>query len=69
MPTDVINHVHVLANWLTAELTFANRDGVIIPNEENSDDEAKDWNYEWGAAEEEDDADEYPVCDDNDDGC
>jgi len=42
MPTDVINHVHVLANWLTAELTFANRDGVIIPNEENSDDEAKD---------------------------
>jgi len=67
MPTDVINHVHVLACRSTAELTFANHDGVIIPNEENDDDEAQDPNYEPGA-EEEDDDDKYPESDDDDDG-
>jgi len=42
MPSDVIDRVHQLACRSTTELTFADRDGVIIPIEENSDDEAED---------------------------
>jgi len=68
MPTNVINCVHVLACQSTSELTFANRNGVIIPNEENNDDEAQDPKYEPVAEEEEDDDDEYPQFDDDDDG-
>ena len=64
---DLINCVHVLAHQSTTELIFANRDGVIIPNEENDDNEAQDLNYEPGA-EEEDDDHKYPESDNDDDG-
>ena len=67
MPMDLINCVHVLAHQSTTELIFANRDGVIIPNEENDDNEAQDLNYEPGA-EEEDDDHKYPESDNDDDG-
>ena len=67
MPSDVIDSVHQLARRSTTKLTFADRDVVIIPIEENSDDEAEDPNYEPDAEEEDVDAEDYPESDDSDD--
>jgi Reverse transcriptase (RNA-dependent DNA polymerase) len=67
MPNDVIARVHVLARRAAADLTFADRDGEIIPNEADDDDEDIDPNYEPDENSLDDDAaDEYDTDVDND---
>ena len=45
MPREVINRVHVLARRSTAALTFADRDGVIIPKDDDDVNTDDDSNY------------------------
>ena len=45
MPNEVIDRVHVLARRAAADLTFADRDGAIIPNDNDNDDEDHDPDY------------------------
>lgn len=43
MPQEVINRVHVLARRSHAALTFADRDGIVIPDEDDDDDNDGDY--------------------------
>ena len=67
MPADVIDRVHVLARRSTADLTFADRDGIVIPNED--DDEAPDVDPDYNPNDDDDDSEHgsYDSDDDDDD--
>ena len=43
MPNEVIDRVHVLARRAAADLTFADRDGAVIPNDDDDDDTDHDY--------------------------
>jgi hypothetical protein len=68
MPQEVITRVHNLARRAAANraLTFQDRHGEIIPNDDDDQDSDEDEDYIPGN-EEEDDDDEYPFDDNNDD--
>ena len=64
MPNDVIDRVHVLARRAAADLTFADRDGAVIPNDDDDDNDDIDPDYD--PAREEDGAGGYDTADDTD---
>ena len=64
MPNEVIDRVHVLARRAAANLTFADRDGAVIPNDDDDDDDDTDHDYVPDDDSDDDDGDDG----DDDDG-
>ena len=67
MPNEVIDRVHVLARRAAADLTFADRDGAIIPDEEDDEDADADPDYAPADDDMEDDDDGSYASDNDDD--
>jgi hypothetical protein len=66
MPQEVIDRVHVLARRSHAALTFADRDGIVIPDEDDDDDNDGDYEPDEPDPESEDEGTDASD-DDNDD--
>ena len=67
MPHEVIDRIHVLARRSTAALTFADRDGAIIPNDDDDNNPDDDSDYASGDDDDNDDEDGNKDDDDVDD--
>jgi hypothetical protein len=68
MPNDVIDRIHVLARRAAADLTFADRDGAIIPNNDDNEDADLDPDYDPdGSVTDGEDEGTYDTDDDDDD--